>query len=98
MVATKSVGRGLLFHCTVEHGNKFVPFTVRVSAKAPDTGEATTAALDGEIEAMAGVARFVAGVVMEKFNEFDGGVVALDTVIATVPANAVSAGVIAAVS
>jgi hypothetical protein len=97
VVATNSVGRGLLFHCTVEQGNKLLPFTVRVSASAPDTGAVTTAAFDGESDAIAGVARFVAGVVMEKLTEFDE-VVALDTVMATVPANAVSAGVIVAVS
>jgi hypothetical protein len=91
------VGRGLLFHCTVEQGNKLLPFTVSVNANVPVTGMLTTAALEGESEVIAGVTRFVDGVVMEKSTEFDGAV-ELETVIPTVPAKAVSSAVIAAVT
>lgn len=68
-----------------------VPFTVSVNAGPP------TAAFDGDSEVMAGAARFVVGVVMEKVAEFEV-VVELDTVTAAVPEKAVSAAVIAAVS
>jgi hypothetical protein len=97
-VPTNIVGRELLFHCTVEQGNKLLPFTVSVNAIAPLTGAVITAASDGESgKEITGAARFVAGAVMEKFIEFDG-TVPLVTVMATMPTNAVSAGVIAAVS
>jgi len=65
---------------------------------APGTGEVTTFASEGESgREMTGAARFVVGAVMEKFMEFDE-TAPLITVIATVPTNAVSAGVIVAVS
>jgi hypothetical protein len=92
------VGRGLPFHSTVEHGNKLLPFTVSVRATTPDTGAVTTFASEGESgREMTGTARFVVGAVIEKLTEFEE-TVPLETVMATVPTNAVSVGAIAAVS
>jgi hypothetical protein len=90
------------FHCTAEHGENPLPL------KASGTGgpvEASIAALDGEIELSAGRGKLAVPVRAAKENlrelEFVPGLPP-DTVIAgaavPVARNAVSAGVIAAVS
>lgn len=89
-------GRELPFHSAAEQGRKPLPFTVNDTG-GPDC--VSNAALSGEIEVMAGAGRAVpVGIaVNENGSEFDV-IVELETVIATEPWNAVSAGVITAVS
>lgn len=95
-------GSGAPFHCTAEHGEKPFPFTVSGTGGPV---KASAAAFVGEIELTAGKGRVVpdgSGAIenLSEF-EFDPGPLP-DTVMATapwfVPRNAVSAGVIAAVS
>lgn len=96
------VGRGAPFHATTEQGNNPPPFTV--SATGGPVG-ASTAALDGEIEVMAGAGNVVpdGGAVNESLREleFVAGLLP-ETVMATaaapVPRKAVSAAEIAEVS
>lgn len=103
LAPTKIVaGSGLPFHSTTEHGSKLLPLAVSPTG-GPVT--ASTAALDGEIELRmgAGNGEVAAGCVSENGSEleFVPGLLP-DTVIATAAAlvarDAVSAGVIAAVS
>lgn len=89
------VGSGEPFHCTTEHGERLSPFTVS------GTGGPATAAFVGDIELTVGDGRFVpedSGAI-ENWREFEfvPGVPA-ETEIATEPSNAVSAGVIDAIS
>ena len=103
LAATKIVvGSGLPFHSTTEHGSKLLPFAVR-----PTGGPVTnsTGAFDGEIELRmgAGNGEVAAGCVSENGSALElVPAFAPDTVIATaatlVARDAVSAGVIAAVS
>jgi hypothetical protein len=94
------VGRGAPFHCTTEHGDKPLPFTVSATGGPVDV---STAALDGEIELMAGAGKVapVGSGMTENLREleFVAGLPP-DTVIATaaapVPRKAVSAAVISA--
>jgi hypothetical protein len=96
------VGRGAPFHCTVEHGDKLLPFTVSATGGPV---RASTAALVGEIELRAGAGRDVpvGKAVTENGMEFEF-VAGLppETVMATAAApvarNAVSAAEIAALS
>lgn len=103
LAPTKIVaGSGLPFHSTTEHGSKLLPFAVN-----PTGGPVTTsaAAFDGEMELRmgAGNGEVDAGCVSENGSEFElvPGF-APDTVTATAAAfvarDAVSAGVITAVS
>lgn len=103
LAPTKIVtGSGLPLNSTTEHGSKLLPFAVRPTG-GPVT--ASTAALDGEIELRigAGNGELAAGWVSENGSalELVPGFVP-DTVIATAAAfvarDAVSAGVITAVS
>jgi hypothetical protein len=96
------VGRAAPFHCTTEHGDKLLPFTVRGTGGPVS---ASAAALVGEIELTTGKGRFVpvARGFTENLREFEFVPGPLpDTVMATaaepVPRKAVSAGVIAALS
>jgi hypothetical protein len=89
-------GSGAPFHCATEQGRKLLPFTVN------ETGGpvcASNAALLGEIEVTTGTGRAVpAGIaVTDNGSEFEV-IVELETVTATDPWNAVSAGVIVAVN
>jgi len=91
------VGRDAPFHCTTEHGDKLLPFTVSGTGGPV---KASTAALDGEMELMEGEGRFVpaGSAVTGNLREFEFVPGPLpDTVTATVPRKAVSAAVIAAV-
>jgi hypothetical protein len=92
------VGRAAPFHCTIEHGERLFPFTVSGTGGPVDV---STAAFVGEMELIAGKGRFVpaGGGATENGREFEfvPGVPA-ETVIATEPRNAVSAGVIDAMS
>jgi len=89
-------GRGLPFHCATVQGDKLFPF--KVSAIAGPVCASVAAAV-GEIELMTGVGRVVplGKAFTENGSEFEV-IVELETVIETVPGNAVSAGKIAAVS
>jgi len=91
-------GKEAPFHCTTEHGEKPLPFTVSGTGGPVN---ASSAAFAGEIELAAGRGRVALPVRTVKGNlrefEFVPGLLA-DTVMATVLRKAVSAGVIAAVS
>jgi hypothetical protein len=97
---TKVVVRGLPFHCTTEHGSKLLflsSFTVRINPADPPF------ALVGESDVMVGVARVaggvsVAGETSVNGAEFDVTVGLIETVMFTIPSDAVSAAVIAAVT
>jgi hypothetical protein len=97
------VACGSLPNCTVEHGNNEEPFNVSVNVGEP-AGTEVAVPTGGfmanklcEIEAILGVGRFVAGVVMVKDIEFDVPV-GVETDTAAVPDFAVSVGKIVAVS
>jgi hypothetical protein len=103
LVPTKiETGSAAPFHCTTEHGEKLLPFTVSA------TGEPVTdsnAAFEGEIEPVTGAGRFVPDGSAEIANLREFELVpglAPETVIAGAAApvlrNAVSAAVIAALS
>jgi hypothetical protein len=78
-------------HCTTEHGRKFVPVTVKVSAGVPAAAEVCDSELiDGEASAVAGVERV-------KGREPDVPIEFV-TVTAAVPGNAVRAAGMEAVS
>jgi hypothetical protein len=95
-------GRGAPFHCTTEHGDKPLPFTVSATGGPVSV---SSAAFDGEIELMVGAGRVapVASAATENLRELElvPGLPP-DTVIATAAApvlrKAVSAAVMAAVS
>lgn len=95
-------GSGAPFHCTAEHGEKPFPFTVSGTGGPV---KVSTAAFVGEIELAAGKGRVVpdGSAAIENLSEFefDPGLLP-DTVMATaagpVARNAVSAGVMSAVS
>lgn len=89
-VPTKAVVRALPFHCTTEHGNKLLPFTVRTKAPPP------AAALEGASETIDGAGNDV-GAVMVKGRELELAE-ELDTKTVAVPRAAVSAYVMAALS
>jgi hypothetical protein len=96
------VGREAPFHCTTEHGDKLLPFTVRGTGGPVN---ASAAPFVGEIELITGEGRFVpvASGFTENLREFEVVPGPLpDTVMATaaapVPRKAVSAGAIAALS
>ncbi len=95
------VGSEAPFHCTTEHGDKPLPFTVSGTGGPVN---ASAAAFDGEIELMTGEGRFVpvGSAVMGNLREFEFVAGPPDTVMATaaapVPRKAVSAAVIVAVS
>lgn len=96
------VGRGAPFHCTTEHGEKPLPFTVSATGGPVSV---STAAFNGEMELMTGAGKVdpVGSAITENLREleFVAGL-APDTVIATAAApvarKAVSAGEISAVS
>jgi len=97
-----AVGREAPFHCTAEHGDKLLPFTVSGMGGPVN---ASIAAFIGEIELMAGEGRVapVASAVTGNLREFEFvpgplPVTVIATAAAPVPRNAVSAAVIAAVS
>jgi hypothetical protein len=97
---TKVVVRELPFHCTTEHGSKLLfwsSFTVRINPADPafaETGESDV--IDGADNVVGGVR--VSGVTIVKGNAFEITAGLLDTVMFTVPTEAVSAAVIAAVT
>jgi hypothetical protein len=95
-------GSATPFHCTAEHGDKPLPFTVSGTGGPVNT---SAAAFVGEIELMTGEGRVapVARVVTGNLREFEfvpGPVpeTVMATAAAPVPRKAVSAGAIAAVS
>ena len=92
-------GNGAPFHCTAEHGDKLLPFTVNATGGPV---KASTAALAGEIEFRDGAGRVMPAGNAVSINgrefEFVPGPLP-DTVMATfVAREAVSAAEIAAVS
>ena len=103
LVPTKiEAGSAAPFHCTVEHGDKLLPFTVNATGGPVNT---SNAAFEGEIELIAGAGRLApdGSAVTGSLREFElvPGL-APETVMAAAAApvlgNAVSAGVIAALS
>jgi hypothetical protein len=89
-VPTKVLVRGLPFHCTTEQGNKLLPFTERMKAAPP------AAALEGASEPIDGTGKDV-GAVIIKGRELELAT-ELETKTFTVPREAASAYVMAAVS
>ncbi len=95
------VGSEAPFHCTTEHGDKLLPFTVSGTGGPV---KVSIAAFVGEIELMTGVGRLapVGSAVRGNLREFEFVPVPPDTVMATaaapVPRKAVFAPVITAVS
>jgi hypothetical protein len=95
-------GRVAPFHCTTEHGNKLLPFTVSGTGGPVN---ASAAAFDGEIELMIGAGRFVpaGSAVTGNLREFEfvpgpPPETVMAAAAAPVLRNAVSAAVIAALS
>src|ERR1700690_2547989 len=97
---TKVVVRALPFHCTTEHGSKLLflsSFTVRINPADPpftETGESDE--IVGANSVPGGIS--VAGDTIANGIEFETTVGLLETVMFTVPRDAVSAAEIAAVT